>query len=74
MCQALRVRQIAGRSLKIGNTLNLRSLCVCFIKSALFHEVWTAQRFKFRQNCGWALSLKSSVAILLVKSSWVFLT
>jgi len=29
-----------SRLLKIGNTLNLRSLCVCLIKSLLFHKVW----------------------------------
>ena len=55
MCQALRVRQIAGRPLKISNATNLRSLCVCLIKSPLFHEVWTAQLFMFLQNCSWAV-------------------
>ena len=64
----------AGRPLKIGNTLNLRSLCVCLIKSPLFHEMWRAQQFRCRQNCGWALSLKSSVAMSLVKIRWDFLT
>ena len=40
------------RLLKIGNTLNLRSLCVCLIKSLSFHEVWTALRFRFRVAVG----------------------
>jgi len=41
----------------IGNTLNLRSLCVCLIKSPLFHKVLAAQGFRFIQSCGWALRL-----------------
>jgi len=32
-----------SRLLKIGNTHNLRSLCVYLIKSLLFHDVWTTQ-------------------------------
>jgi len=46
LCKALGVRQIAGHPLRIGNTLNLHSLCVCLIISPLFHKVWTAQRLR----------------------------
>jgi len=52
---------------------NLHSLSVCLIKSLLFHEVLTVQRFRFRHSCSWVLSIKNSATFSLVKTSWVLL-
>jgi len=63
-----------SRLLKIGNTLNLRSLCVCLIKSLLFHNVWIAQRFRLSEIRLGAGPDKIYVDISLLKTSWAFLT